>query len=111
LLRPGAPLIDVAERFTRWDDRGTAFITYRSAPDWEGELWIGFKLCFVTEPRLDLADLVAPTPAELAASRRAQRYFAPRAHILYIDLNGEVVLDPSLIAILERPYRNKSEGA
>lgn len=39
LLRPGAPLIDVAERFTRWDDRGTAFITYRIAPDWEGELW------------------------------------------------------------------------
>ena len=111
LLRPGAPLIDVAERFTRWDDRGTAFITYRSAPDWEGELWIGFKLCFITEPRLDLADLVAPTPAELAASRRAQRYFAPRAHILHIDLNGEVVRDTSLIAILERPYRNKSEGA
>ena len=32
LLRPGAPLIDVMERFTRWDDRGTAFVTWRIVP-------------------------------------------------------------------------------
>lgn len=110
LLRPGAPLIDVAERFTRWDDRGTAFITYRTAPDWEGDLWIGFKLCFVIEPHQAPADLVAPTPAELAASRRAQRYFPPRAHTLYIDVNGEALHDAPLITILERPYRNKGDG-
>lgn len=111
LLRPGAPLIDVAERYTRWDDRGTAFITYRIAPDWDGEFWVGFKLCFVIEPRLGLADLLTPTPGELAVSRRAQRYFTPRAHTLYVDMNGEVVRDTNLIAILERPYRNKGEGA
>lgn len=111
LLRPGAPLIDVAERYTRWDDRGTAFITYRTAPDWHYELWIGFKLFFVIEPRVELADLLAPTPAELAVSRRAQRYFTPRAQTLYIDMNGEVVRDAYLIAILERPYRTKRDGA
>ena len=81
LLRPGAPLIDVIERFTRWDDRGTAFVTYRTALDWPGDLWIGFKLCFVIEPSFELSDLLAPTRAELAKSRRAQRYFAPRGHI------------------------------
>jgi ATP-dependent helicase HepA len=111
LLRPGTPLIDVAERFTRWDDRGTAFITYRTAPDWPGDLWIGFKLCFVVEPRLELSDLVAPTPVELAAWRRAQRYLAPRAHTVYIDVNRETVRDAALMAILERPYRNKADGA
>ena len=111
LLRPGVPLVDVAERFTRWDDRGTAFITYRVAPSWSGELWIGFKLCFVIEPRLELSDLLAPTRTELAASRRAQRYFAPRGHTLYIDVNGEAVSDKSVIAILERPYCNKGNGA
>jgi ATP-dependent helicase HepA len=110
LLRPGAPLIDVAERFTRWDDRGTAFVTYRVDPNWEGGLWIGFKLCFVTEPKIELADLVAPTTAELAAMRRAQRYFAPRAHTLYIDMNGEAVRDAALIAILQRPYQSKGQG-
>jgi len=111
LLRPGAPLIDVAERYTRWDDRGTAFVTYRTAPDWNGGVWIGFKLCFVIEPRLDLADLVAPTPAELAMSRRAQRYFTPRAHTLYIDMNGDTVRDTNLIAILQRPYRKTGGDA
>ena len=111
LLRPGAPLIDVAERFTRWDDRGTAFVTYRTAPDWRGDLWIGFKLCFVIEPRLEPADLLTPTRAELAASRRSQRYFAPRGHILYIDVNGDPVSDAGLIAILERPYDSEHKGA
>lgn len=111
LLRPGTPLIDVVERFTRWDDRGTAFITHRTAPGWPGDLWIGFKLCFVVEPQLELSDLVAPTPAELAAWRRAQRYFPPRAHTVYIDVNGETVRDAVLIAILERPYRNKADEA
>jgi ATP-dependent helicase HepA len=111
LLRPGAPLIDVLERFTRWDDRGTAFVTYRTVPSWDGDLWIGFKLCFVIEPHLEPIDLLAPTRAELAASRRAQRYFAPRREVLYIDINGDVVSDEGLIAILERPYRKESDGA
>ncbi len=110
LLRPGVPLIDVAERFTRWDDRGTAFITYRVAPNWQGELWIGFKLCFVIEPRLELSDLLAPTRTELATSRRAQRYFAPHGHTFYIDVNGEAVSDKSMLAILARPYCNKGDG-
>ena len=111
LLRPGVPLIDVAERYTRWDDRGTAFITYRVAPNWQGELWIGFKLCFVIEPGLELSDLLTPTHVELAASRRAQRYLAPREHTVYIDINGEVVSDESIIAILERPYCNEGKVA
>ncbi|MBZ9803383.1 protein DpdE [Mesorhizobium sp. ES1-6] len=111
LLRPGVPLIDVAERFTRWDDRGTAFVTYRTAPDWPNDLWIGFKLYFVVEPRVELSDLLAPTRAELAASRRAQRYLAPRGHTLYIDVNGEAVSNKSLIAILERPYCNERHSA
>ena len=110
LLRPGAPLIDVVERFTRWDDRGTAFITYRIVPDLVGELWIGFKLCFVVEPGLKVSDLLAPTRAELAASRRAQRYFAPHAYTLYLDVNGDSINDANLIAILERPYCTATKG-
>ncbi|MGO7394564.1 protein DpdE [Rhizobium ruizarguesonis] len=105
LLRPGTPLVDVVQRFTRWDDRGTAFVTYRTDPAWRGGLWVGFKLCFVIEPAIELTDLLAPSRAELALSRRAQRYLAPRAHTIYIDINGEDVVDPKLLAILEEPYR------
>jgi ATP-dependent helicase HepA len=110
LLRPGTPLIDVLTRFTRWDDRGTAFITYRTVPDWLGDAWIGFKLCFTVEPSLEIADLLAPSLAEFAASRRAQRYFAQSMQTLYIDINGDPVTDPSLLAILSKPYRGHDKG-
>lgn len=104
LLRPGFPLVDMLDRFTHWDDRGTAFITYRRVPSWQGELWIGFKLCFIVEPNLQFSDLSTPTRAELAMVRRAQRYLAPSAHTLYIDANGEAVTDAQLLSILARPY-------
>lgn len=110
LLRPGTPFIDLIERFTRWDDRGTAFVTYRTAPDWPGDLWIGFKLCFVIEPSIEFSDLLTPNRAELAKSRRAQRYFSAREHIRYVDVNGDALSDTRLIAILERPYRSADEG-
>lgn len=110
LLRPGTPLIDVLARFTRWDDRGTAFITYRPVEDWLGDAWIGFKLCFTIEPSLDIADLLAPSSAELAALRRAQRYFAQSEQTLFIDINGEMVIDPALVAILSKPYDGHRKG-
>lgn len=110
LLRPGTPLIDVLARFTRWDDRGTAFVTYRPVADWFGDAWIGFKLCFTIEPNLDIADLLAPSRAELAASRRAQRYFAQSEQTLFIDINGETVIDPALLAILSKPYNGHGKG-
>lgn len=110
LLRPGTPLIDALARFTRWDDRGTAFVTYRPVADWVGDAWIGFKLCFTIEPSLDIADLLAPSSAELAASRRAQRYFAQSEQTLFIDINGETVIDPALLAILSKPYNGHGKG-
>ncbi len=110
LLRPGTPLIDVLARFTRWDDRGTAFVTYRPVADWQGDAWIGFKLCFTIEPSLEMADLLAPSRAELAASRRAQRYFAQTEQILFIDINGDAVTDPALLAVLSKPYNGHVKG-
>lgn len=110
LLRPGTPIIDVLARFARWDDRGTAFITYRSVPDWLGEAWIGFKLCFTIEPSLDIADLLTPSRAELAALRRAQRYFAQSEQTMFIDINGDAVTDPALLSILSKPYNSQAKG-
>lgn len=110
LLRPGTPQIDVLARYTRWDDRGTAFITYRTVANWLGDAWVGFKLCFTIEPSLDMADLLAPSRAELAASRRAQRYFTQSERTLFIDINGEPVIDPTLLAILSKPYGGHGKG-
>ena len=110
LLRPGTPLIDMLARFTRWDDRGTAFITHRTVAGWLGDAWIGFKLCFTIEPSLDIADLLAPSRAELAASRRAQRYFATSEKTLFIDVNGDPVTDPMLLLHLSKFYNGHGKG-
>lgn len=104
LLRPGTPLIDVAERFTRWDDRGTAFITWRTVPEWPEDIWLGFRLCFVVEPDIQISDLFAPNRGELAAIRRAQRYLPPQTICVHVDSNGDVINDPSLLSILTKPY-------
>lgn len=107
LLRPGMPLLDSLERFTRWDDRGTAFATYRVVPDWNDEIWIGFKLCFVVEPQIEFTDFLAPSRSDLALWRHAQRYLAPTAHTVYVDLNGVAVTNPELIAIISRRYSDR----
>jgi ATP-dependent helicase HepA len=111
LLRPGTPLLDLAERFTRWDDRGTAFVTWRTDPQWDGGLWVGFRLCFVIEPDVPITDMLAPSRAELAALRRAQRYLPPRAVMVHMNIDGTFVEDSSLLAILTRPYRSADDGA
>ncbi|WP_280960186.1 protein DpdE [Aquabacterium lacunae] len=104
LLRPGTPLVDVAERFTRWDDRGTAFITWRTVAEWSDEVWLGFRLCFLVEPDIAISDLFAPSRGELANVRRAQRYLPPQAICIHVDSNGDVVTDASLLSILMKPY-------
>ncbi len=110
LLRPGTPLIDTAERFTRWDDRGTAFITWRTVPEWTGDLWLGFRLCLVVEPAVPIDDLFAPSHAEMARVRRAQRFLAPRAYTMHVDADGDIVTDPQLNAILKQPYSGTAAG-
>jgi ATP-dependent helicase HepA len=110
LLRPGTPLLDLAERFTRWDDRGTAFITWRTATEWAHDLWVGFRLCFVVEPNVPMSDMFAPSRAELASLRRAQRYLPPRTLSVHVDIDGIAVRDPALLYILTRPYRRAGEG-
>lgn len=109
LLRPGTPVLDLVERFTRWDDRGTAFVTWRTAPEWSNDLWLGFRLCFVIEPDLPISDMFAPSRAELAALRLAQRYFPPRTLTIHVDIDGVTVEDPTLLSILKRPYRSGDE--
>ena len=106
LLRPGTPFVDMVDRFTRWDDRGTAFITWRVARAWQDDPWIGFRLCFVIEPNIVLSDLLAPTLSERATIRRAQRYLPLRYHMDHVDTHGAVVRDPVLLEALSQPYRS-----
>jgi ATP-dependent helicase HepA len=109
LLRPGALLIDAMERHLRWDDRGSAFATWRVAPALRGDdvAWFGFRFCFVVEPDLagDLQvfrEIDAP-----GLARRAQAFLPPWSQVHYADLAGEGP-DAHLLAILQRPYSNQT---
>lgn len=110
LLRPGMPLIDVLERFTMWDDRGSAFATWRQHAEWTGENWMGFRICLLSEPGLTEDNLLRPDQRQLAIARRAQQYFRPNHVMLHIDASGEPVADIRLNNILELPYTNKKSA-
>jgi ATP-dependent helicase HepA len=71
-LRPGAPLIEVLARLLRWDDRGTAFATWRVAPKiGRGEIWLGFRLCFVIEPDFPERDAVLDCKLAILLRRKS----------------------------------------
>jgi ATP-dependent helicase HepA len=111
LVRSGNPLVEALPRFLRYDDRGTAFATWRLDPSWSDtgfEPWIGFKLSYVIE--LD-AEAVAgrlwkhPDPVQTAAlQRRADLLFPPWVEVHFVDTALTPVDDDYLRAILERPY-------
>lgn len=107
LLRPGMPMIDTLERFTCWDDRGSAFATWRKHADWIGEGWMGFRVCLIVEPGLTEDNLLKPDPRKLAIARRAQQYLSSSHTLLHVEASGDPVTNAGLNAILALPYANE----
>jgi len=106
LLRPGTPIIDAVDRYTRWDDRGTAFATWRIDPNWADDPWLGFKVTLAVEPAIEMADLSNPTASERALFRRAQRYLTPFTATLFLDSGASLVTDRRAIEIMSRRYNS-----
>lgn len=104
LLRPGTPIMDAVDRYTRWDDRGTAFATWRIDPNWDDDPWLGFKVTLAVEPAIEMADLSNPTASERALFRRAQRYLTPFTATLFLDSAASLVTDRRGTEIMSRPY-------
>lgn len=111
LVRSGNPLVEVLPRFLRYDDRGTAFATWRTDPRLPDSVvgeWIGFRLTYAIE--LD-ADRIAAALGEVsgvslgAVRRRADLLFAPWVETVFVDSLLNPVTDPDLIKILKRPYQ------
>jgi ATP-dependent helicase HepA len=118
LLRPGAPLVDTVERYLTWDDRGTAFATWRVAPEWAahyGSEWLGFRLCYVVEAdmrrQIGSDTGMAHRDNVLVANiqRRADAFLPPTLTVLHLDVTFTEVTDPSLLDLLGRPYGKSSD--
>lgn len=102
LVRLGSSLMRALEQQLRWDDRGTAFATWRHVPsEFAGE-WIGFKLCYTVEASLP-SDLRPDERSAMAA--RADGYLAPWLETLYVDAQLQIVTDPALLKTLQIPYQ------
>jgi len=110
LLGPGTRIVDGSERFMRWDDRGTTFMTWRIDPEWPErfEPWVGFRLCFLIEPSMPQITEVFAKSNSMGGWRRAQQFLAPSYWVLHVDANGALVEDPAKLKILERPYQQTS---
>jgi ATP-dependent helicase HepA len=96
--------MDAVDRYTRWDDRGTAFATWRIDPAWDDDPWLAFKVTLAVEPAIEMADLSNPTASERALFRRAQRYLTPFTATLFLDSGASLVTDRRAIEIMSRPY-------
>jgi ATP-dependent helicase HepA len=115
LVRPGVPFVDHQQGFLSWDDRGTAFATWRQSTAWpsaERGQWQGFKLTYVVEGNWNgaLAESALNTRLATVLRRRLDGLFAPGLHVLHVDLALQEVDDPELLRILAASYCSGGRG-
>ena len=108
LVRVGHPLFLVLQEYLNWEDRGTAFSTFRIVEDNfpifipRGEIKILFKLHFIVEVDMDSSDIKEFNLA--LYQRRTDDYFPPKLFTIYIDENMDIIEDEEIIETLNRPY-------
>jgi hypothetical protein len=110
LLRPGSALIEALDRFLEWDDRGTAFATWRARPGFggPGEERVALKLCWQVTPR-DLAGSGLQASDEMASLRRqARTALPPWTLVQFLDLSLNTIEDPGLLEVLAEAYRKEA---
>jgi ATP-dependent helicase HepA len=101
IVRFGSQIMRRLEKQCRWEDRGTAFATWRHLPQIEDDLWLGFKLCYIVEARLPTG-LRAEEHQSLRA--RMDTYLAPWLQTFFVDAELHIVTDPARLQMLDRPY-------
>ena len=101
IVRFGSQIMRQLDRQRRWEDRGTAFATWRHLPQIDDDLWLGFKLCYIIEARLP-PGLRADELHSLRA--RMDTYLAPWLQTFFVDAELQVVTDPARLRMLDRPY-------
>jgi ATP-dependent helicase HepA len=107
LLRPGAPLIDALDRLLDWDDRGSAFATWRLRLGWgdQGEERLAFRLCWRISPDPIAGTGLRRDEERTGLDRRAASFLKPWTVVQYLGADLVSVDDPELLQILNEPYR------
>ncbi|MBO6947192.1 MAG: hypothetical protein JJ855_04350 [Rhodospirillales bacterium] len=103
LLRPGCDLLDALERISNWDDRGTAYATWRVDPQ-ASDIWVGFRWVWVVGPDLSDGTAVWRTKKRPDLHRRAEAYLPIVTLDFWTDTSGDTVADNELVERLNQPY-------
>ena len=109
LLRPGAIFVNALERTANWDDRGSAYATWRVDPS-VAETWVGFRWVWILSPGLSSEMAVWQEVARPDLFRRSENYLPILTLDQWTDFHGEILADSELINRLNRPYCNKKNG-
>jgi ATP-dependent helicase HepA len=106
LVRTGSPLVDVMQPLLRYDDRGTAFATWRRVPSLAASVteWLIFKLVYVVEADIAGEEAKRADRVDVQLQRRVDHLVPPWVETLYFDTNLRPVKRPDLLAALLKPY-------
>ena len=107
LLRPGARLVEALERLLEWDDRGSAFGTWRKRPGWggPGEERLAFRLCWTVGPRPVAGAGLQSREDRAGLRRQAQAALPPWTVVQHLDGGLGPITDVSLLSVLGESYR------
>ncbi|MFV1362550.1 protein DpdE [Mycolicibacterium elephantis] len=115
LFRYGSPFIDAVADFIWHDDRGRAFGMWRFEPEWKYEELVAYRFDYHIEADLSrVSDSISQSRMDdsRALLRRADALFPPAIETVWIDRTGEVISDPNILSILDRPYvKPQASGA
>jgi ATP-dependent helicase HepA len=114
LLRPGHPLFFTLQHYLEWEDRGTAFSTFRIVNEKfpifipKGDIRIIFKLNYIVQAGFPSVDLEQKYNEEhFLYMRRTDDYFPPKIYTIYIDENLNIIEEEDIIAVLDEVYDDK----
>lgn len=129
LLRPGAPLVEALRLHQDWDDRSQTAAVWVHEPERPDDLvaircdlivradpsaaFVTWKRIEATRPRSTAAIRTdADAPLALAAlQRRVDAYLAPVHTSVWVDGDGHLIDDPSLIAYLQNAVAAEGNAA
>lgn len=116
LLRSGHPLFKTLQHYMDWEDRGTAFSTFRVVNEKfpifipHGDIRIMFKLQFIVSTRFPTDSFEHEYNSEYNLyMRRTDDYFPPQIFTVYIDENLSIIEDSDITDVLDEPYIKSSK--
>lgn len=118
LYRIGNPFIEVIRDYIHWDDRGQTFAIWRKSnvvDESEGAEVLAFVMNYIVEGDVTYAEKVIRDFGQTnldkkALERKLDYHFPPMFQTKFVDLDGNLITEPSIVKELSMPFVKKEEG-